>query len=105
MGCDGTFAGGSSGRSRPVAGPSPSLLRMNQRFKVVSLAHQKAPLAIREQLALDETACRRLLLILSQELALTNVLVLSTCNRTEVCYSAPQDHSDSIRAVSGFVYV
>ena len=44
---------------------------MNQRFKVVSLAHQKAPLAIWEQLALDETACRRLLLILSQELALT----------------------------------
>ena len=69
---------------------------MNQRFKVVSLTHQKAPLAIREQMALDETACRRLLLILSQELALTDVLVLSTCNRTEVYYSAPQDRSDAI---------
>ena len=69
---------------------------MNQRFKVVSLTHRKAPLAIRELLALDEAACRRLLLILSQELGLTDVLVLSTCNRTEVYYSAPQDQSSAI---------
>ncbi|TGE17418.1 glutamyl-tRNA reductase [Hymenobacter elongatus] len=69
---------------------------MNQRFKVISLTHRKAPLAIREQLALDEPACRQLLLILSQELGLTDVLVLSTCNRTEVYYSAPQDQCDAI---------
>ncbi|MBC8084995.1 MAG: glutamyl-tRNA reductase [Hymenobacter sp.] len=69
---------------------------MNQRFKVVSLTHQKAPLAIRELLALDEAACRRLLLVLSQELDLTDVLVLSTCNRTEVYYSAAQDRSAAI---------
>ncbi|OGX86763.1 glutamyl-tRNA reductase [Hymenobacter lapidarius] len=69
---------------------------MNQRFKVVSLTHQKAPLAIRELLALDETTGRQLLLILSQELGLADVLVLSTCNRTEVYYSAPQDQSAAI---------
>ncbi|WP_310397763.1 glutamyl-tRNA reductase [Hymenobacter sp.] len=69
---------------------------MNQRFKVVSLTHQQAPLAIRERLALDEPACRRLLLILSQELGLTDVLVLSTCNRTEVYYSAARDQCAAI---------
>ena len=69
---------------------------MNQRFKALSLTHQNAPLAIREPLALDEPACRQLLLTLSQELGLTDVLVLSTCNRTEVYYSAAQDQSTAI---------
>ena len=69
---------------------------MNQRFKVLSLSHQHAPLAIQELLALDEPACRALLLILSQKLGLADVLVLSTCNRTEVYYSATQDQSAAI---------
>jgi len=69
---------------------------MNQRFKVVSLTHQQAPLAIRELLALDEAACRRLLLVLSRELGLADVLVLSTCNRTEVYYSAARDQRAAI---------
>ena len=69
---------------------------MNQRFKVVSLTHQQAPLAIRELLALDEAACRRLLLVLSRELGLADVLVLSTCNRTEVYYSAARDQHAAI---------
>ena len=69
---------------------------MNQRFKVVSLTHQHAPLAIRELVALNEPACRTLLLAVSQKLELTDVLVLSTCNRTEVYYSADQDQSAGI---------
>ena len=69
---------------------------MNQRFKVVSLTHQHAPLAIRELLILDEPACRALLLIVSRELGLADVLVLSTCNRTEVYYSASQDQSAAV---------
>ena len=66
---------------------------MNQRFKVVSLTQQQAPLAIRELLALDEPACRTLLTTLRDQPGLTDVLVLSTCNRTEVYYSAVQDRS------------
>ena len=69
---------------------------MNQRFKVISLTHRHAPLAVRERVALDEPACRALLLAVSQELGLADVLVLSTCNRTEVYYSADQDQSAAI---------
>ena len=69
---------------------------MNQRFKVISLTHQQAPLAVREQLALDESACRALLLVISQELGLADVLVLSTCNRTEVYYSDMRDQGPAI---------
>ncbi len=65
-------------------------------FKAVSLSFKKAPLEIRELIALDEAACRRFLHSLHHELALTDLLVLSTCNRTEVYYSAERDQSPAI---------
>lgn len=72
---------------------SSSLALMNQRFKVLSLTHQQTPLKIRELVALDELACCQLLRTLKAELCLTDIIVLSTCNRTEVYYSAVQDQS------------
>ena len=69
---------------------------MSVQFKAVVLTHRLAPLAVRERVALDETGCRRLLAVLREELALTDLLVLSTCNRTEVYYSADDDQTDAI---------
>jgi glutamyl-tRNA reductase len=69
---------------------------MLQPFKAVSLSFKKAPLEIRELIALDEAACRRFLNTLHHELGLSDLLVLSTCNRTEVYYSADRDQSPSI---------
>ena len=65
-------------------------------FKAVSLSFKKAPLAIRELIALDEAACRNFLHTLRHDLALSDLLVLSTCNRTEVYYSAERDQSPAI---------
>ena len=69
---------------------------MIQHFRVLSLTHQQAPLAIREQLALTESNCRAGLLLLRKELELNDLLVLSTCNRTEVYYRAAHDQSAAI---------
>lgn len=69
---------------------------MKQSFKAVSLSYKKAPLAIRELLTLDEATCSRLLERLHDHLGLTDVLVLSTCNRTEVYYTADTDNSAAI---------
>ncbi|WP_426489680.1 glutamyl-tRNA reductase [Hymenobacter sp. 102] len=69
---------------------------MLQPFKALSLSFKKAPLEIRELIALDEAACRRFLHTLHHELGLTDLLVLSTCNRTEVYYSAERDQSPAI---------
>ena len=69
---------------------------MSHPFKAVSLSFKKAPLAIRELLSLDEAACRRFLHTLHQELGLSDLLVLSTCNRTEVYYAAEDDRSREI---------
>lgn len=69
---------------------------MSHPFKAVSLSFKKAPLAIRELLALDEAACRRFLHTLHHDLGLSDLLVLSTCNRTEVYYAAEDDRSREI---------
>jgi len=69
---------------------------MTHPFKAVSLSFKKAPLAIRELLSLDEAACRRFLHTLHHELGLSDLLVLSTCNRTEVYYAAEDDRSREI---------
>ncbi|MBO3272565.1 MULTISPECIES: glutamyl-tRNA reductase [Hymenobacter] len=65
-------------------------------FKAVSLSYKKAPLEIRELIALDEAACRRFLHMLHHDLHLQDLLVLSTCNRTEVYYAADRDQSPAI---------
>ncbi|RZK23728.1 MAG: glutamyl-tRNA reductase [Hymenobacter sp.] len=69
---------------------------MSSSFKAVSLSFKKAPLAIRELLALDEQACRRFLQQLHTELHLSDLLVLSTCNRTEIYYAHDLDQSAAI---------
>ncbi|TGE20649.1 glutamyl-tRNA reductase [Hymenobacter aquaticus] len=65
-------------------------------FKAVSLSFKKAPLEIRELISLDEAACRRFLHTLHHDLGLSDLLVLSTCNRTEIYYSADRDQSPAV---------
>ena len=67
---------------------------MQTRFRVVSLSHKSAPVHIRELIALDEMAIERLLLKLKDFFSVTEALVLSTCNRTEVYYIHESDLSD-----------
>ncbi|WP_210521639.1 glutamyl-tRNA reductase [Hymenobacter terricola] len=70
-------------------------------FRALSLSFERAPLAIREQLALDEVACLQLLRTLRHELGLSDLLVLSTCQRTEVYYAAGPDRSPEIMLALG----
>ncbi|NID10439.1 glutamyl-tRNA reductase [Fibrivirga algicola] len=65
-------------------------------FKSISLSHKTAPLAVRELIALNEDEAKRLMLRLRDILGLTELLVVSTCNRTEVYYTASEDHNATI---------
>ncbi|TPG58439.1 glutamyl-tRNA reductase [Hymenobacter nivis] len=76
---------------------------MKYPFRALSLSYHKAPLAVRELLALDETACSQLLQALHHDLDLNNLLVLSTCNRTEVYYSAAANQELAIVEAIGRV--
>ncbi|MEQ8416782.1 MAG: glutamyl-tRNA reductase [Imperialibacter sp.] len=69
---------------------------MHKLFKAVSLSYKSAPLNIRELVSFDEEACKRLLKYFKEFTPITEALVLSTCNRTEVYYSSEADLSEDI---------
>ncbi|WP_276498285.1 glutamyl-tRNA reductase [Pontibacter litorisediminis] len=74
---------------------------MLQNFKAISLSYKKAPLDIRELIALDESSCRLFLQTLKGFIQATDILVLSTCNRTEVYYNSDADFSTEIVKLLG----
>lgn len=74
---------------------------MQNQFKAVSLSYKKTPLQIREVISLSEEACKGLLRLLRDYTQVSDVLVLSTCNRTEVYYSAEEDLSAEIIKLIG----
>lgn len=66
---------------------------MQTKFRVVSLSHKSAPVHIRELISLDESAIQRLMLKLKDFFSVSDALVLSTCNRTEIYYTHELDLS------------
>jgi glutamyl-tRNA reductase len=56
-------------------------------FNVLGLNHKTAPLALREKVAFNEDRLAAALRALRQELGVAEVVILSTCNRTEVYWS------------------
>jgi glutamyl-tRNA reductase len=69
---------------------------MYNQFKSISLSHRNAPLAIREQLALNEAEAKSIMLRLKDFFDVSDVLAVSTCNRTEIYYSSASDFNEEI---------
>ncbi len=74
---------------------------MHQHFKAISISHKIAPVHLREQIALSESACKELLVRIQEVLDIQELLILSTCNRTEVYYTAAEDKSTEIIKLIG----
>jgi len=74
---------------------------MQNKFRAISLSHKSAPVEIREVIALDEGAIHSLLLKLKDFFSITDTLILSTCNRTEVYYSHEIDLNEEIIKLIG----
>lgn len=69
---------------------------MNENFKSLVLTYKTAPVAVREQVSLNETGVKQLLKFVREYTNATDVLVVSTCNRTEIYYNAEADFSKEI---------
>ena len=69
---------------------------MTQNFKALALTYKTAPVAIREQVSLNEGAIKKLHLFIRTYTSATDVLIVSTCNRTEIYYLAERDFSSEI---------
>ncbi len=66
---------------------------MQLNFKALTINYKTAPVEIRERLSLNESECQSFLQRASEMFALSELFVLSTCNRTEIYYSLPEDNS------------
>ena len=74
---------------------------MHGLFKAITISHKKAPLNVRGQIALNEDESKALMLKMREVFDLSEVLVLSTCNRTEVYYCSEIDlGKDIIRLIA-----
>ena len=69
---------------------------MQSKFKVLTLSYKNAPIAVREAVALNEIGCRNLLDKVKEFTDCTEVMVLSTCNRTEVYYTADKEYTNEL---------
>lgn len=69
---------------------------MVQNFKALVLTYKTAPVAIREEVSLTELASKQLMRFIREYTSITETLVVSTCNRTEIYYSADRDFSTEI---------
>lgn len=69
---------------------------MTNNFKGISLAHQHSPLTLRERFSLNEVGVKKMLNSLKEVLGVSEALIVSTCNRTEVFYTSEEDLSVEI---------
>lgn len=69
---------------------------MTENFKSLALSYKTAPLQIREQVSLNEGGAKQLLHFLRDYTPASDVLVVSTCNRTEIYYISEKDLSEDI---------
>jgi len=74
---------------------------MISNFKAISLTHRNAPVEVRELMTLDEAQSKKLMLSLKEFTDATEILVISTCNRTEIYYSSDKDFSAEIIKLIG----
>jgi len=74
---------------------------MQNKFRSISLSHKNAPVEIREIIAIDEASIHALLIKLKEFFSVSNTLILSTCNRTEIYYSHELDLSTEIIKLIG----
>ena len=65
-------------------------------FKVVGISYKSAPIEVRETVALSEGENKEFLLHLKEALALSEAMVVSTCNRTEIYYTSSTDLNGEI---------
>lgn len=76
---------------------------MEGNFKTLALSYKKSPIEVREVISVDEQEAKRLINLIKETSQANNILVLSTCNRTEIYYSAPELLTEEILKCLGIV--
>ena len=65
-------------------------------FKVIGISFQNTPIEVRESISLDENSAKFFLKRCEEVLGIQEIMVLSTCNRTEIYYTSDNDYSEQL---------
>jgi glutamyl-tRNA reductase len=65
-------------------------------LKAISLSYKNTPVQVRELFSFDEAGCKELYFRLKEQFDLTECLIVSTCNRTEIYYTSDIDINNSL---------
>ncbi len=69
---------------------------MYGQLKAISISYKNAPLSIREKIALNEDECKALMLKIREVFDIAEVVILSTCNRTEIYFISDTDKTKEL---------
>ena len=72
-------------------------------YKAIGISYKSCPIEIREILSLDEEQAKQLIKLVKQSTNTTELLVLSTCNRTELYYVCDRDISVELLKCLGVI--
>jgi glutamyl-tRNA reductase len=76
---------------------------MFRNYKAIGISYKSCPIEIREILSLDEGQAKQLITLIKETTSATELLVLSTCNRTELYYACNEDISIDLIKCLGVV--
>jgi glutamyl-tRNA reductase len=74
---------------------------MQAQYKYIGASYQKADLALRESISLNEQECKELILSIKEMCGCTEILAISTCNRTGFYYNHTENIADAIIQLLG----
>lgn len=80
--------------------PGPALRHMS--LLAIGINHQTAPVALREKVAFTPEKINEALMDACVKAGLHEVVILSTCNRTEIYVSGTDDHQAVLQWLAGF---
>ena len=69
---------------------------MTSQFQALSLSHSNTPLHVRETFALNQDQLKNFSLKVKDLFKINDLLIVSTCNRTEIYYSSEKDLSTEL---------
>lgn len=70
---------------------------MKEQFRAISVSYKTSSVEVREKVALNESEMKSLLSKMKDMASVSEGLILSTCNRTEIYYSAMEDKSEELK--------
>ena len=65
-------------------------------FKVIGISFQNTPIEVREFISLDENSAKFFLKRCEEVLGIQEIMILSTCNRTEIYYNSENDYDEQL---------